>query len=80
MPPTHDAWLADALRLSVQKRAELAEAPADSVLPAPALHPDWEAEIARRVADMDAGRVHFVDADEALAVLAAHIDSRRPRP
>jgi putative addiction module component (TIGR02574 family) len=80
MPPTLDAVLADALKLSPQERAELAEALADSVLPAPALHPDWEAEIARRVADMDAGRMRFVAADEALAALAARIESRRPRP
>lgn len=79
MPPTLDAVLADAMKLPPQERAELAEALADSVLPAPPLHPAWDAEIARRVADMDAGRTHFVAADEALAALAARIESRRPR-
>jgi putative addiction module component (TIGR02574 family) len=80
MPPTLDAVLADALKLSPQERAELAEALADSVLPAPPLHPDWETEIARRVAEMEAGRTRFVAADEALAALAARIERRRPRP
>jgi hypothetical protein len=31
------------------------------------------------MADMDAGRMRFVPADEALAALAARIESRRPR-
>lgn len=79
MTPTLDAVLADAMKLTPQERAELAETLADSVLPAPPLHPDWEAEIARRVADMDAGRTRFIAAEEALAALAARIGSRRPR-
>lgn len=79
MTLTLDAVLADAMKLTPQERAELAEALADSVLPAPPLHPDWEVEIARRVADMDAGRTRFIAADEALAALAARIGSRRPQ-
>ena len=75
-PPTFDAVLADAMQLTPRERAALAETLADSVLPAPALHPDWEAEIARRVADMDAGRTRFVAADEALAALAARFGRR----
>ncbi len=51
----------------------------DSALSLSALHPDWEAEIARRVADMEAGRMRFVAANEALAMLAARIEQRRPR-
>lgn len=79
MSPTLDAVLAEALKLTPQERAELAETLADSVLPAPSLHPDWEAEIARRLVDMDAGRTRFIAADEALAALAARIERRRPR-
>lgn len=79
MTLTLDAVLADAMKLTPQERAELAEALADSVLPAPPLHPDWEVEIARRVADMDAGRTRFIASDEALAALAARIGSRRPQ-
>lgn len=79
MSPTLDAVLAEALKLTPQERAELAETLADSVLPAPPLHPDWEAEIARRLVDMDSGRTQFIAADEALAALAARIERRRPR-
>lgn len=79
MSPTVDAVLAEALKLSPREREELVEALADSVLPAP-LHPDWHAEIARRVAEMDAGRLRFIAEAEALAALAARIESRRPRP
>ena len=49
MSTTLDGVTADALKLSPAERAELIERIADSVLPAPPLHPAWEAEIARRV-------------------------------
>ena len=78
MLPTLDAVIAQALTLTPEERAELIETLADTVLPAPRLHPDWEAEIARRVAEMDAGRTRFIPADEAMAALAARIQSRRP--
>jgi putative addiction module component (TIGR02574 family) len=78
MLPTLDAVIAQALTLTPEERAELIETLADTVLPAPFLHPDWEAEIARRVAEMDAGRTRFIPADEAMAALAARIQSRRP--
>jgi hypothetical protein len=41
------------------------------------LHPDWDAEIARRVAAMDAGRAEFIPADEALAGLHARVMAAR---
>lgn len=78
MSTTLEAVIAQAMQLSPEERSELIETLADTVLPAPALHPDWEAEIHRRVADMEAGRSRFVAADEALATLAARIQSRRP--
>ena len=71
-----DAILAAAMKLSPEERAELIESLADTVLPAPALHPDWHAEITRRVADMDAGRTKFVRADEAMAALNARLQAR----
>jgi putative addiction module component (TIGR02574 family) len=70
--------IAEALKLTPEERTELIETLADTVLPAPPLHPDWRAEIARRVADMDAGRTRFIPADEAMAALAARIQGRRP--
>jgi putative addiction module component (TIGR02574 family) len=38
----------------------------------------WDAEIERRVAEMEAGRLRFVDANEALRALRAHAAQRRP--
>jgi putative addiction module component (TIGR02574 family) len=77
MYATLDAVIAQAMPLSPEERSELIETLADTVLPVPALHPDWNAEITRRVAEMDAGRTRFVHADEAMAALAARIQSRR---
>lgn len=73
-----DAVLAEALKLSAEDRAELIDRIAATLVHEP-LHPAWEAEIARRVADMEAGRDHGIPADEAMARLSAHIISRRPR-
>jgi putative addiction module component (TIGR02574 family) len=77
MSTTLDAVIAQAMQLSPEERSELIETLADTVLPAPALHLDWNAEITRRLAEMDAGRTRFVPADEAMATLAARIQSRR---
>jgi putative addiction module component (TIGR02574 family) len=71
-----DALLAAAMKLSPEERAELIESLADTVLPAPALHPEWNTEIARRVAEMDAGRTQFMRADEAMAALSARLQTR----
>jgi putative addiction module component (TIGR02574 family) len=78
MTPTLEAVIAEALKLTPEERTELIETLADTVLPAPPLHPDWQAEISRRAADMDAGRTRFTPADEAMAALAARIQGRRP--
>ena len=59
-----------ALALTPDERAELIERLADS-LPPPALHPDWDAEIARRVAELEAGQVPSVPAEEVMAQVRA---------
>ena len=46
--------------------------------PAPNLHPEWHAEIERRIAQVDAGQVKFMSGDEAMAVLRAHVLRQRP--
>lgn len=74
-----EAVLVQALQLTPDERAELIEALADTILPAPALHPEWEAEIARRVAEMDAGKTRFIPADEVLEALANRIRVSRGR-
>lgn len=67
-----------ALELSAEERAELIERLIDTVLPPP-MHPAWEAEIARRVAEMDAGLVESIPADKVLADLRALIEAREPK-
>ena len=66
-----------AMQLTPEDREVLVERLIASLESAEPVHADWRDEIARRVADMDAGRVRFVPADEAMAELAAHIHSRR---
>jgi putative addiction module component (TIGR02574 family) len=79
MPTTTvETVVAEALKLSPEDRAEVIERLADSVPPVPALHPAWEAEITRRVADMDAGGSPGIPAEEAMAKLDAYIQSHRP--
>ena len=66
-----------AMQLTPEDREVLVERLIASLEYAQPLHPAWRDEITRRVADMDAGRVRFIPADEAMADLAAHIHSRR---
>lgn len=70
---------AAALQLSTEERAELIERLIDTVLPPPPLHPAWEAEIARRVADMDAGLTESIPADKVFAELRAMIEAHEPK-
>ncbi|MCK6426528.1 MAG: addiction module protein [Burkholderiaceae bacterium] len=77
MSSTLEQLTAQALTLPPEQRAALAETLLESIDPAPPLSPEWEAEIARRVADTDAGRTRFTPADEAMAELAAYIHSRQ---
>ena len=70
---------AAALELSAEERAELIERLIDTVLPAPPLHPTWEAEIARRVAEMDAGLVEGIPAEKVFAEMRAMIEAHEPK-
>lgn len=79
MTITLEAVEAAARELSAAERAELIERLIDTVLPAPPLHPAWEAEVARRVAEMDTGAVEGIPADKVLAELRAMIEAREPK-
>ena len=70
---------AAALQLSTEERAELIERLIDTVLPAPPLHPAWEAEIARRVAALDAGLVECIPGEQVLAELRTLIEAHDPK-
>lgn len=79
MSTTVDAVFAEAMKLSPEDRAEVIERLADTVWPAPPLHPAWEAEIARRVADMDAVSRPGIPAEQAMDQLRAMIEARRAK-
>ncbi len=70
-----DTVEAAALQLTAEDRAELIERLIDTVIPPPPLHPDWEAEIARRVAEMDAGLVDSIPAEKVFARMRAMIEA-----
>ena len=74
MPTPIDDVVAEALKLSAQDRAEVIERLADTLSPAPPLHPAWDAEIARRVAEMDAGQAPGIAAEQVFAELRARIE------
>ena len=74
---------AEALQLPAMQRGRLADLLLASLEGAIDESPDaiaeaWDEEIARRVADVDAGRTHFIPAEGAMRQLAEHIRNRRP--
>lgn len=73
MSPTLKAVEIAALALSVAERTELIERLADTVLPATPLHPEWEPEIRRRLADLDFGRTKAIAAEEVFAEMHAMV-------
>ena len=71
-----------ALQLSPRERGELIhrlivslESPTEDT--PEAIAQAWDEEIARRVADMDAGRTEWIPADEVMARLRAKITTAR---
>ena len=76
MPATLSTIEAAAMELTDEERAELAVSLLASIdAPAPALHPAWEAEIARREADLAAGRTETIPAEEVLAEIQDILDN-----
>jgi putative addiction module component (TIGR02574 family) len=69
--------VADALSLSTQDRNVLIGTLVASVT-AP-LHPDWDAEIDRRLDDLEAGRAELIPADEVFAELEALLAAPQTR-
>ena len=76
MTTTLDAVISEALKLTPEERTELIERLADTVMPAPPLHPEWETEIARRVADMESSKTVGIPAGEVMADLRRMIEVR----
>ena len=67
-----------ALQLSDDDRRRLVEQLLRSLESSTALHPEWSAEIQRRLSAWHAGITPVWSSDEALARLDQHIQSRRP--
>lgn len=66
MTATLQSIEAEALKLSPEERSELIERLIASVAPPP-LSAAWQAEIERRISDMDAGRAQPIPAEEVFA-------------
>ena len=79
MTPSLETVEAAAMQLSAEERSELIERLIDTVLPAPPLHPAWEAEIARRVAEMDAGLVGGIPAEQVFEKMRAMIEAHEAK-
>jgi putative addiction module component (TIGR02574 family) len=76
MPQTVAELLDAALKLPESERAELVELIAASIpTPPSSLHPDWAAELRRRAAEIDAGKVRPVPWDEVRRQVQAQLDS-----
>ena len=71
MNPLEDRLLRDALRLSPEARAALAGALLDSLEaePDPDAESAWDAEIRKRVAELDSGAVKTVPWSEARKII-----------
>ena len=70
---------AAAMQLTANERAELIERLIDTVVPPAPLHPAWEEEIARRVAELDAGVVDSIPAEEVFSRMRAMIEAHDAR-
>ncbi len=71
-----------ALQLSTEERSELIRRLIISLDGEPEDSPEviakaWDEEIARRVADMEAGRTQWIDADEVMAQLRTTISAAK---
>lgn len=73
--PTLDGIMTDIEQLSDDDRDVLWMRLSDIVLtPTPEVEASWAAELARRVRDLDEGRVTLLDEDEADALMFGSLD------
>ena len=75
MSMTIEQLKAEAMKLSPEERADLADWLWISATPREEVEAAWDAEIARRVAAMDAGEAKFTPAEEVLAKMDAKLRS-----
>jgi putative addiction module component (TIGR02574 family) len=70
---------AAAMQLSAEDRAELIERLIVTLPPPLPLHPAWETEIGRRVAELDAGLVACIPAEQVFAEMRAKFEKHKPK-
>lgn len=77
MPLTLDALVREALNLPSEEREILANRLLDSIgdRDSEAMSPAWEAEIARRIAEIDSGTAVLIPADEVFTRMRAKYPS-----
>ncbi len=73
MPLTLEQLEAEAMKLSPDERADLADRLWLSVASRKEVTAAWEAEIAHRIADMDTGRTKWNSMEEVMTELRARI-------
>ena len=73
MPLTYEQLAAEAMRLSATERADLADKLWMSVDTPEAVAAAWDAEIERRVAQIDSGEVETVPFEQVMAELRAKL-------
>lgn len=69
MSLTADEIMAEAMKLSPEERADLADRLWISAMPREEVAAAWDAEIGRRVAEIEAGNAEWVPAEEVFAKL-----------
>ena len=77
MSMTIEQFKAEAMKFSPEERADLADWLWISATPREEVEAAWDAEIARRVAAMDAGEAKFVSAEEVMAKLDAKLHNAK---
>ena len=73
MSMTIEQFKAEAMKFSPEERADLADWLWISATPREDVKAAWDAEIARRIAAMDAGETKFVSSEEVIAKMDAKL-------
>ena len=79
MSSTLEKLTAEAMKLSPRERADLADLLWVSADPVAEVDAAWEAEIQRRIADLEAGRTEAIPAERVLAEVRAMIKASAKR-
>ena len=77
MPTPFETITAEALKLNADERVALIGRLAESIGPSHPLHREWEAEIERRIAELDAGTVEALPGERVFAEMRHMIESHR---